>query len=96
MLAKNWCVLARNLRLVGGEIDLLMQDPMGTIVVVEVKTRHDDYLPPQANITPGKIRTLHRLARAISDRYPTNNVQVDILEVVVTTNEINHIANILQ
>ena len=40
LAAKDWEILARNIRTPEGEIDILATDPSGSLVVVEVKARN--------------------------------------------------------
>lgn len=95
LIARGYTIEATNLRLAGGEIDLLSRTPDNTLAVVEVKTRRSStFVRPQANITPAKLTTLHRLAHAVADRHPNTNVQIDILEVDVATGEITHTPNV--
>lgn len=82
-------VLARNLRLPIGEIDLLCLDrSSGTIVVVEVKARH--YQPdmtksidPIASITAKKQAKLRSLAKAIKrmPAYAQRPIRIDAISV---------------
>lgn len=92
LVAAGFEIMATNLRLCGGEIDILARAPEGTIAVVEVKTRSGDFVRPQANITHQKLMTLRRLAHSVADRYPEANVRVDVIEV---TANINHLVDVL-
>lgn len=88
-------IITTNLRLAGGEVDILARTPDGTLAVVEVKTRSSVVVVrPQANITPAKLHTLRRLAHAVADRHPQSNVQIDILEVDASTGKIIHTPNV--
>lgn len=85
-------VLARNVRLAGGEIDLLAVDPSGKVlVVVEVKSRRvltdaGDARTPEAAITADKRQRLTRLAQAAA-KHPsarslgTRAVRIDVVAV---------------
>lgn len=96
LVAAGYQIINRNLRLAGGEIDILAHDDAGTIVVVEVKSRQSvSFAPAQANITAAKLATLTRLAHAISDRYPNSNVRVDAIEYAAATGQINHLIDVL-
>ncbi|MDO8471596.1 MAG: YraN family protein [bacterium] len=89
-------IINRNLRLAGGEIDILARDVAGTLIVVEVKSRHSvDFAPAQANITPTKLATLARLAHAVSDRYPNSDVRVDVIEYDASTDHLNQLQDVL-
>lgn len=89
-------VLGRNVRLAGGEIDLLCLDPEGSsLVVVEVKSRvlragdvdHTrDARRPEASITADKRARLSRLAQAAArDRRITpggvNRLRIDVVAI---------------
>lgn len=63
VLARNWRLVAGELR---GEIDVVALDPAdGTLVVCEVKTRRSDrFGGPAGAVTPAKQRKIRRLAAA--------------------------------
>lgn len=83
-------ILARNLRLPMGEIDLLCRElRTGTIVIVEVKAREYDEddrvrIDPTANINHTKQQKLRTLARAIKrdPRYQSAPIRIDAIGVV--------------
>jgi len=88
-MKKQGCkVLARNLRLPIGEIDLLCLDRASdSIVIVEVKARvrTSDATPdPESSITAAKKRKLITLAKAISKRegYQGKGIRIDVIAVV--------------
>ncbi len=66
---QGYRLLARNLRSRAGEIDLVMLDPHGTVVIVEVKAgrRHDAFRPEQ-HVTPAEQRQLVGLAAGLARR----------------------------
>lgn len=82
-------ILARNMRLPVGEIDLLAHDRASdTIVIVEVKAR--SYAPdstrdidPAANITQHKRRKLVQLAKSIKrmPEYASRSIRIDVVSV---------------
>tara|TARA_R110002072_G_scaffold271010_1_gene430805 strand:- start:20349 stop:20774 length:426 start_codon:yes stop_codon:yes gene_type:complete len=80
-------LLARNLRLGMGEIDLLCLDVQANcVVVVEVKARvrKSSATPnPEANITAAKQRKLRSLAKAISAREDCRGkgIRIDVVAV---------------
>lgn len=56
-------LLERNYRCRAGELDLVMRDPRGVVVFVEVRVRcNANYGGPLASITPRKQRRLARAA----------------------------------
>lgn len=95
LIAHGYDIVATNMHIAGGEIDILAQSTNDTLIVAEVKTRmQSTFVRPQANITPAKVRTLRRLAHAVADQNPHTNVQIDILEVDCASGTITHIPNI--
>jgi putative endonuclease len=96
LVANGYGLLARNLELKVGEIDLLMADG-DTIVVVEVKTQaRDTFLDPVYKIGPAKQRKLHLLASIIASRYPDRNVRIDAVTVTNTpVPVITHLENVI-
>jgi putative endonuclease len=62
--AKGFKTLTRNFSCRTGELDLVMVDPDGVIVFVEVKTRTDEaFVPAEAAVTARKKRRMARAAR---------------------------------
>ena len=93
-MKKQGCsVLARNLRLPIGEIDLLCLDRASdSIVIVEVKARirTSDATPdPESSITAAKKRKLITLAKAVSkrDEYRAKGIRIDVVAVVFATDQ---------
>tara|TARA_R110002126_G_scaffold232216_1_gene376682 strand:+ start:23 stop:439 length:417 start_codon:yes stop_codon:yes gene_type:complete len=86
-------VLARNLRLKMGEIDILCHDQADNcIVVVEVKARvrQSDATPnPESNITAAKKRKLRALAKGIRSReeYQSMRIRIDVIAVEFVVNQ---------
>ena len=67
---RRYKILARGRRLRPGELDLVMLDPDGTIVFVEVKTRStQDIGHPAEAVDAAKQRRLTRLAVTFLKRY---------------------------
>ncbi len=91
LMKREGCrVIARNLRLPMGEIDLLCcEKKSGTIIVVEVKAREHTPGPgrrfdPASNITHAKLTKLRLLVRALKkqDAYRSAPIQIDVVTVV--------------
>ncbi|MBT3341012.1 MAG: YraN family protein [Planctomycetes bacterium] len=85
-LAENgWQILARNLRTPLGEVDILALDPMGDLVVVEVKSRSP--LSWVDGIDALRPRQLARLFRALAwcgqNRGWAGALRLDLAAVVV-------------
>lgn len=60
---QGYRTLARNYSCKTGELDLVMADPRGAVVFIEVKTRtSNDFAEPQDSITTGKKIKLKRTA----------------------------------
>lgn len=81
LLRKGYRILARNLKLKYGEIDILALDGQ-TIVVVEVKAKSSSlYGLSGEMITPAKQLKLRRLAEILAQRYQSGrrvgNQQID-------------------
>lgn len=77
LLKKGYRILARNLKLKYGEIDILAMDHQ-TIVLVEVKTKsHHLYGLPGEMITLAKQRKLRLLAEIVAQRYSPGQKAAD-------------------
>jgi len=104
LVGQGYKIIARNLNLKVGEIDILAQD-QDVVVIVEVKSRivpsfEPQNLHPIYNITPIKQRKLRLLAAAISARYPNHNLRIDGITVCWCNREdlkprLSHWLNIL-
>ena len=85
LLRRGYDVVARNVRIGSGELDMIAFD-QGTLVFVEVKTRsrHDGYAP-QSAVTHRKEEQLMRLARAFCHRYGLEKypARFDVVAVVL-------------
>lgn len=91
-------ILARNLRLKMGEIDILCFDPVTQcVVIVEVKarTRASGATPtPESNITQAKQRKLRTLARAVAAREDCRDkrIRIDVVAIEFATERSGPIA----
>ena len=88
LMKKNgYKIIARNLRLKMGEIDILCHDPAtDSIIIVEVKARthKSDATPnPESSITAAKKRKLRTLAKAIIQREDcrSKRIRIDVVAV---------------
>jgi putative endonuclease len=83
---KGLRTLTRNYSCKLGELDLVMVDPDGAIVFVEVRSRADEeFSPPEATITAGKRE---RLTRAVhhflaAHRIEDRPLRFDIISLVL-------------
>ena len=94
LLKKHYILVARNLRLRCGEIDLLMQDKK-TLVIVEVKTKSNkDFGLAEEEVDWHKQKKLLLLAQTLSFNYPDQSVRIDV--VAINSKEINHIINAVE
>lgn len=78
-------LLARNLRLHTGEIDLLFRDPhSGQIVIVEVKAGTRDEPPPESHVNHAKQRKLITLAKELQRNpiYRETVIRFDVVGIV--------------
>jgi len=90
MRKAGYRIVARNLRLTIGEIDLVCQDPKtDTVIVVEVKARlrksgDTRRVDPEANITSAKKNKLRTLAKTLAkqDQYRDRPIRIDVIAVV--------------
>ncbi len=98
MKKMGYRVLARNLRLKMGEIDILCLDPKSNcVIVVEVKARvrKSDATPnPESSITAAKKRKLRTLTKAIAARKDCQNkpIRIDVIAVEFASDQSKPIA----
>lgn len=80
-------VLSRNWRCVEGELDLVVREPGGVVVAVEVKTRRDlTFGPPEEAVTWRKQARLRRLLAAWLREHPhvpASEVRVDVVGILL-------------
>ena len=83
---KGLRTLTRNYSCKLGELDLVMVDPEGAIVFVEVRSRADeDFGPPEDTITAGKRQRLKRAVRYFlaANRIEDRPLRFDIVTLVL-------------
>ena len=81
----GFTVVGRNVRLPGGEIDLVARQG-DELVFVEVKTRiGDESLAPDELVTASKLSRLERLAQAYVDRLADADAawRIDVVAIVL-------------
>jgi putative endonuclease len=78
-------ILERNLNVGDDEADLIALDPDGhTVVVIEVKTRRDDHIAPEAHVHGIKQHRVSRLAARLikQAKFRDHPVRFDVIAVV--------------
>lgn len=94
----NLAIVDRNWRCDDGEIDLIARDPMGEIVIVEVKTRSSGRFGVGSEaITAEKYRRLHHLARRwCKARGITLDYRVDVISIDgLTLPKVTHLKRVI-
>ncbi|HPD46657.1 MAG TPA: YraN family protein [Anaerohalosphaeraceae bacterium] len=84
--ARGYRTIARNYRCAMGEIDLVMADPDGTLVFIEVKTRrNEDYARAHDAVTPRKRIRMARAAEYFRRIYRIKDrpLRFDVVAVVL-------------
>jgi putative endonuclease len=67
---QGWRFVARNVSCRGGEIDLIMVNPEGILVFLEVKTRRrEDFQPTETVVTFAKQRRMRSATRYFLSRH---------------------------
>lgn len=88
LVAAGLEIVARNVRLPAGEIDIVARDG-SELVVVEVKTRIGDAeTAPDQAVTPAKLSRLDRLGQEYTESIgqPGQPWRVDVIAVVLARN----------
>jgi putative endonuclease len=88
---KGWIILGRNIAQKFGEIDILVREPRGTLVFLEVKTLSSSIhgnLEPEDHVTRSKLLKMSRMAEAFSNANPQlvherNGWRIDVLAISV-------------
>ncbi|WIM66883.1 YraN family protein [Corynebacterium breve] len=78
-LARGAEVLARNVYYPVGELDLIVREPDGTIVFVEVKTRSGLGFGNAESVTYSKLQRMRRAAARWLLDHPYSPVRFDVL-----------------
>jgi putative endonuclease len=66
---KGWTIVGGNVRVKGGELDLVALDGEGELVVVEVRTRSvGKLMPAEETVGPRKLRALVRSGRIFVEK----------------------------
>lgn len=84
LLQKGYKIIDRNWRFQKAEIDIIAQKESDTLVIVEVKTRSNNFIgSPEEFVTPKKIKLLVKAANefVISRNYDVE-VRFDIIAIV--------------
>lgn len=81
LMRQGYRILARNLKLRYGEVDVLALDGL-TLVIVEVKTKASrQYGLPAEMVTPTKQRKLRLLAQIVASQYNMVNYRIDVVAI---------------
>jgi len=91
-------ILAKNLKLPLGEIDVLARRK-SVIVVVEVKTKSShEFGEGYEMVNSFKKHKLIQLAKSLQIKYPRQTIRIDIISVDTSTNppEIKHFENAVE
>lgn len=86
---QHYQVLAQNLRIAGGELDLIALDQR-CLVIIEVKARGDDFFgEPYEAVTEAKQRQVRRLAEVLLNTGRINEdlfdqVRFDVISIKLT------------
>lgn len=98
LAGQGYCILERNYRSRGGEVDIVARDRQGGIVFVEVKTRRTlSYGPPQLAVTARKQRQISKGALSWLSRKRLHDAaaRFDVIAVLLEEGacRIDHIPN---
>lgn len=79
---RGWRILGRNVRIGGGELDIVAID-RDELVVVEVRARRvGKILPPEASVGPRKLRKVIRTAKKYVEKISYDgNWRIDVVAV---------------
>ena len=91
-------ILARNVRMRVGEIDILAEDGK-TLVIVEVKTKSNSQTSTaEDKVDKAKQRKLRQLANELAGEYPDRLLRIDVVAInnFNSVPEINYIYNAVE
>ena len=99
---RGYVVLRRNVRVPGGEIDIVARSPIGILVFVEVKTLsgESEALMPEDNANAAKLIKMRRSAMIFAGSHndlfdEKNGWQIDLVAVVLANPpKIRHYENV--
>ncbi len=86
LLRKGCKTIARNYSVRGGEMDLVMADPQGTIAFVEVKTRQSEtFAPARAAVNYKKRQKMIRTAKCFLREFDLSDrpLRFDVITVLL-------------
>lgn len=84
LLKNGYRLVAKNFRCRLGELDLVMESPNGTLVIVEVRRRKDTRISAAASVDPHKQRRIAAAAArflAENPRWGTHAVRFDVIAI---------------
>jgi putative endonuclease len=87
---KGYKKLTENFSCKTGEIDLIVTEPDGTLVFVEVKTRaNEDFVDAEATVTRAKQIRMARAANFFIKKHKLENLPLRFDVVIIIANEKN-------
>ena len=101
-MQKGLKILVRNFSAKTGEIDLVMAEPNGSVIFVEVKTStSSDYQPPEKSINYAKMQKLKKTAKYFIQEHDLHERQLRFDAVTVVLNktgqpQIEHYENVFK
>ena len=84
LLSKGYSLKEKNYRVVRGELDLIVEDPKGVLVFVEVKAGKSNFSgPPAAKVNRQKISVLQRIAQryVAENRFEKREMRFDVIAI---------------
>ncbi len=87
---KGYKTLKENFSCKTGEIDLIMAEPQGSLVFIEVKTKtNEDFVDAEAAVTKAKQFRMAKTANFFTKKYKLENLPLRFDVVIIVANEKN-------
>ncbi len=84
LLKKGYVLKQKNYRVPRGEIDLIVEDPQGVLIFVEVKSAQaDQFGPPASRVTRAKIKIIQKVAQryVAENHYEKRAMRFDVISI---------------